>query len=66
MADFAGARTGRPAGDLLPQLIAHTVLGAAIAAYDQWLRSPDADLGALLDQALGELTRGFGGHERLP
>jgi mycofactocin system transcriptional regulator len=66
IADFAGARTGLPADDLLPQLIAHTVLGAAIAAYDQWLRSPDADLGVLLDQAMRELARGFGGHERLP
>lgn len=66
IADFAGARTGRPATDLLPQLIAYSVLGAAIASYDQWLRRPAADLARLLDEAMRELALGFAGHEQQP
>lgn len=66
IADYVGARTGRPATELLPQLIAYSVLGAAIAAYDQWLRAPSADLAALLDEAMRELALGFGGHEAQP
>ena len=61
VADYVAARTGPAGGDLLPRLIGYTVLGAAVAAYDQWLRGPAADLRALLDQALGELARGTGG-----
>lgn len=63
IADFAARRVRAEPEDLLPQLIAYSALGAAVAAYDQWLRHDDADLGALLDEAMAELARGFGGHE---
>jgi mycofactocin system transcriptional regulator len=63
IAQFAAARTGARAEDMLPQLIAYAALGAAVAAYEQWLRDEDAELEPLLDVAMGELQRGFGGHE---
>ena len=63
IADFAARRVGAQPADLLPQLIAYSALGAAVAAYDQWLRHDDADLESLLDEAMAELARGFGGHE---
>ena len=52
VADFAAQRVGQPADSLLPQLIAHSCLGAAMTAYEQWLASPGSDLERLLDQAL--------------
>jgi mycofactocin system transcriptional regulator len=64
IADFAAARTGAAPQDLLPQLIAYAALGAAVASYDQWLRDADAELEPLLELAMTELSRGFGGHER--
>jgi TetR/AcrR family transcriptional regulator, regulator of mycofactocin system len=64
IAEFAASRTGAAPQDLLPQLIAYAALGAAVASYDQWLRDPDAELEPLLDVAMSELSRGFGGHER--
>lgn len=63
VADFAARRVGARPEDLLPQLIAYSALGAAVAAYEQWLRADDADLEPLLDEAMAELARGFGGHE---
>jgi mycofactocin system transcriptional regulator len=63
IADFVARRVGVRADDMLPQLIAYSALGAAVAAYDQWLRREDADLDDLLDRAMAELARGFGGHE---
>jgi mycofactocin system transcriptional regulator len=63
IAEFAATRTGTAREDMLPQLIAYAALGAAVASYDQWLRHPDAELEPLLDLAMTELSRGFGGHE---
>lgn len=63
IAEFAAARTGAAPQDLLPQLIAYAALGAAVASYDQWLRDADAELEPLLELAMTELSRGFGGHE---
>jgi TetR/AcrR family transcriptional regulator, regulator of mycofactocin system len=63
IAEFAAGRVGAAPQDLLPQLIAYAALGAAVAAYEQWLRDPDAELEPLLDLAMAELSRGFGGHE---
>jgi len=56
IADFVARRTGRPPGGLLPQAIAHAMLGVAIAAYEQWLASDDGDLCDLLDTAVRTLT----------
>ena len=61
--EFVAKRTGARTEDIVPQLIAYATLGAAVAAYEQWLRDEDAELEPLLDLAMGELKRGFGGHE---
>jgi TetR/AcrR family transcriptional regulator, regulator of mycofactocin system len=64
IADFAATRTGAAPQDMLPQLIAYAALGAAVASYEQWLRDADAELEPLLELAMTELSRGFGGHEQ--
>jgi mycofactocin system transcriptional regulator len=61
VAEFVAERTGRRPDDLAPQAIAHAVLGVAIAAYEHWLDDPGADLGALLDDAMRQLSGAFGG-----
>jgi len=53
--EFAAARLGARAEDLLPQLVAHSCLGAALTAYEQWLRVPGSNLATLLDTALRAL-----------
>jgi TetR/AcrR family transcriptional regulator, regulator of mycofactocin system len=63
IAEFAGRRVGASPGDLIPQLIAWAALGAALAAYEQWLRDEDAELEPLLARAMAELSTGFAGHE---
>ena len=60
VAEFAAERTGRRADDLASQAIAHAVLGVAIAAYEHWLDDQGADLGALLDDAMRQLSAAFG------
>ncbi len=52
VARFAARRLAQPAQSLLPQLVAHVCLGAAVAAYEAWLRDDAADLSALLGEAL--------------
>lgn len=59
VSEFASARLGQPQDALLPQVIAYSCLGAAVAAYEQWLRHEDADLGDLLDRSLRALTHGL-------
>lgn len=58
--EFAARRLGLPASDLLPRLIGSTVLAACVAAYEQWLTDDGADLGDLLDVAVGQLAAGYG------
>lgn len=55
IAEFVAARLDQAPSDLLPQLVAHLCLGAALTAYEQWLRQPEADLQALLAAALRAL-----------
>jgi TetR/AcrR family transcriptional regulator, regulator of mycofactocin system len=64
IAEFVAGRVGAAPTDFFPQLVAYAALAAAVAAYDQWLLREDADLGELIDEAMAELERGFGGHER--
>lgn len=52
VAEFAAVRLRCAASELLPQLVGHLCLGAALTAYEQWLQDPDAELSALLDTAL--------------
>ncbi len=60
VAAYAAARLGCATGDLLPQLVAHSCLGAALTGYEQWLVRPGSDLGALLDAALRGLDGRWG------
>ncbi|MCW2622682.1 MAG: mycofactocin system transcriptional regulator [Frankiales bacterium] len=55
IADHVASRLGEDPQALLPQLVAHTCLGAALTAYEQWLRVPGSDLLGLLEQALTAL-----------
>ncbi|MFD3927005.1 mycofactocin system transcriptional regulator [Streptomyces sp. NPDC058614] len=63
VAEFAAHRLGRPTDDLLPQVIAHACLGAALAAYEQWLRHDGSHLTEFLDDALRALAPGFQAYE---
>jgi mycofactocin system transcriptional regulator len=60
VAEFAAQRLDQPAQDLLPQLIAHSCLGATLTAYEQWLQHPGAELPDLLDEALRALDGRWG------
>ena len=64
VAQYAGQRLGQPAIALLPQLVAHVCLGAAITAYEQWLRDDAAELSVLLDAALRALDGSWTGTSR--
>jgi TetR/AcrR family transcriptional regulator, regulator of mycofactocin system len=59
VAEFAADRLGVPPGTLAPQAIAHAVLGVAVAAYEQWLETEDADLSGLIDAAMRHLAAAF-------
>lgn len=56
VAGFAADRLGLPSDALPPQLVGHAALGAALAAYEQWLRDETADLPDLLTQAFAGVT----------
>ena len=60
VARFAAHRLGLPAGSLRPRLLGHLALGAALAAYEQWLADDAADLSALLAEAFTALESGLG------
>jgi mycofactocin system transcriptional regulator len=64
IAEFVGHRLDQPDDAIAPQAIAHATLGVAIAAYEQWLNRPEAQLTELLDTAMRELAAGFGAGER--
>ena len=55
VAEFAAARLGVAVTELLPQLVGHVALGAALAAYEAWLRDEAADLGSLLHGAFSSV-----------
>jgi mycofactocin system transcriptional regulator len=59
IARFAAARLGVADDELEPVVIGYSALGASIAAYEQWLKSDDADLSALLIEAFDQLATGF-------
>jgi TetR/AcrR family transcriptional regulator, regulator of mycofactocin system len=59
IAEFVAERTGERPDSLAPQAVAHAVLGAAIAAYEQWLDDENAELGTLLDLAMRHLAAAF-------
>ena len=55
VARFAARRLRKPVDDLLPQLIGHLALGAAVTAYEQWLADESTNLPRLLSAAFGAL-----------
>jgi mycofactocin system transcriptional regulator len=55
--DFVAARTGGRPDELLPRLVGHAALAAAVAAYEQWLAEPGSRLDLLLDEAMAWLAR---------
>jgi mycofactocin system transcriptional regulator len=57
--EFVAGRTGAKPDDLLPRLVGHTALAAAVAAYEQWLAEPGSQLAELLDAAMRHLERGL-------
>lgn len=59
IAEFAAERTGQPPDALAPRTIAYVALGVAVAAYEQWLETDDANLSDLLDRAMRELAAAF-------
>jgi TetR/AcrR family transcriptional regulator, regulator of mycofactocin system len=56
---FVARRTGAEPDDLLPRLVGHTALAAAVAAYEQWLAEPDVGLEQLLDESMLHLSTGL-------
>ena len=61
VAEFVAERTGQRPDELAPQVIAHAVLGVAVAAYQHWLDDPAADIGTLLDDGMRQLDAAFTG-----
>lgn len=59
--DFAAHRLRLAPSDVRPRLYGHTVLAAAVTAYEHWLAVPDAELSELLDTAIRHLEVGLGG-----
>ena len=64
VAEFVAERTGRRPDELAPQVIAHTVLGVSVAAYEHWLDDPAEDIGTLLDNGMRQLDAAFTGSLR--
>jgi TetR/AcrR family transcriptional regulator, regulator of mycofactocin system len=58
--EFAADRIGQRPDALAPRTIGYVALGVAIAAYEQWLQTEEADLGELLDAAMRQLDAAFG------
>ncbi|WP_156485602.1 mycofactocin system transcriptional regulator [Tsukamurella pseudospumae] len=64
IAEHVARHFGVEASDHAPQTIAWMALGVALAAYDQWLQQPDADLEALLRDGGDLLINAVGGSAR--
>jgi mycofactocin system transcriptional regulator len=55
IAEFVAERLGDAPDALEPQAVAWACLGLSLAAYEQWLAQPDADLLALIEEAFMRL-----------
>lgn len=58
LADLFAERLNRSPDDLEVRVLAGTVIGALLAAQQRWIADPEADLFAILDQALQYLIDG--------
>ncbi|ABW16444.1 transcriptional regulator, TetR family [Parafrankia sp. EAN1pec] len=59
LADAIAERTGRPKDDLAVRTVAGSAIGAMLATLPALADDPNADLPALVDQALGHLEAGL-------
>jgi mycofactocin system transcriptional regulator len=66
IAEFCAARLGLDENDHLPQTIGWLCLGAALAAYEQWLADPDADLEELISDGARTVANGVASLSRVP
>lgn len=57
--EFAARRLGQDEEAILPCTIGYCALGAAMAAYEQWLRDEEAPLDELLEQSFAALATGL-------
>ena len=64
VAQFAARRLRAGPDDLGPRLVGHVALAAAVAAYEQWLATSDADLAALLGRAFDAVEVRFADDDR--
>jgi mycofactocin system transcriptional regulator len=60
IAEFVAERTGQAPDALAPRTIGYVALGVALAAYEHWLLTADADLSELLEGAMHQLDAAFG------
>ena len=59
VAEYVAGRRGIAEDSLEPQAIAWALLGISLSAYERWLRDEDADLSALLTEAIHLLGSAF-------
>ncbi|MFG3019814.1 mycofactocin system transcriptional regulator [Streptomyces sp. NPDC048254] len=64
--EFVAARTGLSTSDLLPRLVGHASLAAAIAAYEHWLADERRLLAPLIDATFRQLAGGWDSLTHLP
>ena len=59
--EFVAERAGQRPDALAPRTLGYVALGVAIAAYEQWLETDEADLRDLMDSAMRQLAAAFDG-----
>jgi len=64
VAEWAAARRGEEAADLVPQTIGHLALGASMAAFTRWVGHAGEDLEDCLERAYGLLGDELGEPQR--
>lgn len=57
--EFVGERIGQRPDALTPRTLGYVALGVAIAAYEQWLETDEADLRDLMDSAMRQAAAAF-------
>ena len=57
--EFVSERIGQRPDALAPRTLGYVALGVAIAAYEQWLETDQADLRDLMDSAMRQVAAAF-------
>jgi TetR/AcrR family transcriptional regulator, regulator of mycofactocin system len=60
IAEYVARRLDVRPDDLVPKLVGHVSLALALTAYEVWLADPGADLLAVLDEGMSELSSYLG------